>query len=103
MLWVMKMRKLILSNLIMFFLLVSFAYAAAPTHSTPYIGAHAKDDETGLVGEWRLNGNALDSSGQGNDGTVNGTTPTFEGRVGQAYEFFVDDSSDRIIIVDVVS
>ncbi len=97
----MKIRKLILSNLIMFFLLVSYIYAAAPTHSTPYIGAHAKDDETGLVGEWRLNGNADDSSGQGNDGTITGANSTFEGRVGQAYSF--DGVDDGILLTDDTS
>ena len=37
----------------------------------------------GLVGYWGFNGNANDESGNGNDGTVNGATPT-EDRFGNA-------------------
>ena len=33
-------------------------------------------DTTGLVGYWQLNGNANDSSGQGNNGTIVGATAT---------------------------
>jgi hypothetical protein len=33
-------------------------------------------DTTGLVGYWQLNGNAHDSSGQGNNGTIVGATAT---------------------------
>ncbi len=33
-------------------------------------------DETGLVGHWKFNGDALDSSGEGNDATVYAGSPT---------------------------
>ncbi len=38
--------------------------------------AGAVDIVTGLDAYWKLDGNALDSSGKGNDGTVNGATVT---------------------------
>lgn len=41
---------------------------------------------TNLVGYWRFEGNALDSSGNGNDGTIIGATPT-AGKVGNALDF----------------
>ncbi|MFN5628057.1 MAG: LamG-like jellyroll fold domain-containing protein [Bacteroidota bacterium] len=43
----------------------------------------------GLVGWWPFNGNANDESGNGNNGTVNGATPTTDrnGNVAQAYSF----------------
>ena len=50
-------------------------------------------DNTGLVGLWNLNGNALDTSGQGNDGTVTGATSTSAGRWSGAYSF---DGNDKI-------
>ncbi len=56
-------------------------------------------NESGLVGLWHLNGNALDSSGEGNDGTEqNGVAITNKGRFQQAYEFdgvndFIDVNS----------
>ena len=36
------------------------------------------DISTGLVGWWKLDGNALDSSGNGNNGTIYGATPTVD-------------------------
>jgi hypothetical protein len=43
----------------------------------------------GLVGWWPFNGNANDLSGNGNNGTVNGATPTSDmaGQPGMAYHF----------------
>jgi len=43
----------------------------------------------GLVGYWPFNGNALDESGNGNNGTVNGATLTTDrfGNAGKAYSF----------------
>jgi len=55
-------------------------------------------NETGLVGHWNLNGNALDSSGEGNDGTVTGAIVTNKGKFKQAYEF--DGVNDQIEIAD---
>jgi hypothetical protein len=50
----------------------------------------------GLVGWWPFNGNANDESGNGNNGTVNGTTLTTDrfGNAGKAYSF--DGVDDRI-------
>ena len=50
--------------------------------------------ERGLVGWWKFDGDATDSSGNGNDGTVNGVTTCyrFHPRTGSAYSFDgVDD------------
>lgn len=46
----------------------------------------------GLIGEWLFSGNADDTSGNGNDGTLSGTTPPIlttgkDGGVDKAYEF----------------
>jgi len=52
-----------------------------------------QDVRDGLVGEWKLDGNLLDTSGNGNDGTFFGGTPNYvAGRVGSCVEFDgVDD------------
>jgi len=42
---------------------------------------------SGLVGWWRFSNNALDSSGNGNDGTVNGATSYVDSPMGQALSF----------------
>ncbi|MFA4957031.1 MAG: LamG-like jellyroll fold domain-containing protein [Candidatus Methanoperedens sp.] len=42
--------------------------------------------ETGLVGEWHFDGDAKDSSGNGNDGTIYGAT-FVDGKVGKALSF----------------
>ena len=63
--------------------------------STPTLGgmnetpAPALTDESGLVGHWKLDGDATDSSGEGNDGTPQGTNPfsTTDARWEQAYQF----------------
>ncbi len=57
------------------------------------------DDDVGLVGHWKLNGNALDSSSEGNDGTVTGALVTNKGKFKQAYEF--DGVNDIINFGDV--
>jgi len=51
----------------------------------------------GLVGWWPFSGNAFDSSGNGNNGTVNGATVTTDrfGNAGKAYSF---DGVSNIII-----
>ncbi len=43
-------------------------------------------NETGLVGEWHFDGDAKDSSGNGNDGTVYGAT-FVDGKFGKALSF----------------
>ena len=52
--------------------------------------------QNGLVGWWPFCGNANDESGNGNDGTVNGATPTTDrfGNVNSAYAF--DGENDYI-------
>jgi len=53
----------------------------------------------GLVGEWLFAGNAKDTSGNGNDGTLYGTpslTTDMLGRTDSAYDF--DGSSDYVAI-----
>jgi hypothetical protein len=54
----------------------------------------------GLVGWWPFNGNANDESGNGNNGTVNGATPTQDryGNANMAYGF--DGVDDFIEITD---
>jgi len=67
--------------------------------STPTLGlldeapAPILTDESGLVGQWKLDGDATDSSGQGNDGTVSGATIITDGRWNGAYDF---DGNDLI-------
>jgi len=58
-------------------------------------------DETGLVGYWKMNSatdnstHALDSSGEGNHGEIDGAVRTNEGRFNEGYEFDgVDDYVD---------
>lgn len=50
----------------------------------------------GLVGYWPFNGNANDESGNGNNGTVNGTTVVTDknGNLNSAYSF--DGTSNNI-------
>ena len=59
------------------------------------------EDSNGLVGLWHLNDNALDSSGQGNDGSVVGALTTPNGRYGSAYDF--NGSTDFIDILGTPS
>ena len=68
------MKKLLFVLLI---LIVATSYAQVPS----YVPTN------GLVGYWPFNGNALDESGNGNNGTVNGATLTTDrfGSVGKAY------------------
>ncbi len=62
---------------------------------TPYIY-----NETGLVGSWHFSessGNAVDSSGNGNNGTlINGASFTSEGKFGNAMKF---DGTDDYVVV----
>ncbi len=54
----------------------------------------------GLVGWWPFSGNAIDSSGNGNHGTVNGATLTTDrfGNAGKAYSF--DGVNDFILLAN---
>jgi len=54
--------------------------------------------DSSLVGDWSFEGNAEDSSGNGNDGIVEGATLTNDGKIGQAYEF--DGVNDYILLPD---
>jgi uncharacterized repeat protein (TIGR02543 family) len=54
--------------------------------------------ERGLVGWWKFDGDATDSSGNGNDGTVNGATLTTD-RHGQANGAYSFDGVDDIIVI----
>ena len=54
--------------------------------------------ERGLVGWWKFDGDATDSSGNGNDGTVNGATLTTD-RHGQANGAYSFDGVDDYIQV----
>ncbi|HQX55000.1 MAG TPA: CARDB domain-containing protein [Pyrinomonadaceae bacterium] len=51
----------------------------------------------GLVGFWRANGNANDSSG-GNNGSLEGNTAYATGHEGQAFDF--DGNGDRVRVLD---
>ena len=53
--------------------------------------------ERGLVGWWKFDGDATDSSGNGNDGTVNGATLTTD-RHGQANSAYSFDGVDDYIV-----
>ena len=47
--------------------------------------------EAGLVGHWRLDGSATDSSGNGHDGEIFGDSKWVDGKIGGALEFDGDD------------
>lgn len=53
-----------------------------------------------VQGLWHLNGDATDSSGNNNNGVVNGATATQSGKFGQAYTF--NGSSDYISINSLI-
>ena len=57
---------------------------------------NAQGLDQGLVGWWKFDGDATDSSGNGNDGTVNGATLTTDrfGQTNEAYSF--DGANDWI-------
>ena len=73
------MKKILLS------VLALLAFAASGTAQTlpSYVPAN------GLVGWWPFNGNANDESGNGNNGTVNGSTLTTDrfGNSNSSYNF----------------
>jgi hypothetical protein len=55
-------------------------------------------DESGLFGYWKFNNDALDSSGQGNDGILNGGILNTTGRWNEAYNFLGRSNSDTITL-----
>ena len=59
---------------------------------------NAQGLDQGLVGWWKFDGDATDSSGNGNDGTVNGATLTTD-RHGQANGAYSFDGVDDYILV----
>jgi hypothetical protein len=78
-------------TLLITILLTSITYAQVPS----YVPVN------GLVGWWPFNGNANDESGNGNNGTVNGATLTFDrnGVANQAYSF---DGIDDYILANPI-
>jgi hypothetical protein len=61
-------KKILLMTAIAIFGLVTITIAQVPSYVAP----------NGLVGWWPFNGNANDESGNGNNGTINGATLTFD-------------------------
>jgi len=57
----------------------------------------------GLVGWWPFSGNAIDSSGNGNNGTVNGATPNTDrfGNLNKSYSF--NGSSNYILMPTMIN
>jgi hypothetical protein len=51
----------------------------------------AGDTEAGLVGHWKLDGNAIDSSGNGHNGEIFGEPKWVDGKIGGAMEVDGDD------------
>jgi hypothetical protein len=72
---------------------------SAQNVSSDYVITFAVEEVSapgGLVGHWALNGNASDSSGQGNNGVVSGGGSYISGPIGQARAFNGSDSSIRV-------
>jgi hypothetical protein len=70
-------------------------YALSREFITP-----VQPDPAGLVGHWALDGNLQDSSGLGNDGTLNGNPTYAVGKVGQAMSF---DGFEDYVAIDGVA
>ena len=81
-----------------FFPSLNFFYSFSPSLSSLLLTfltlfitqvATAQIPSNGLVGYWPFNGNAIDASGNGNNGTVNGATLTTDrfGNANSAYSF----------------
>ncbi len=73
------MKKKVIISLIFLLILSSIAYADITT------------DCTNVAALYHFDGDANDSSGNGNDGTVNGATYNSSGKVNGAYDFDGDD------------
>ncbi len=93
--------------ILIFSSIISPAYAALNITKSGDLTATKFDelgfDPTGLVGYWQLNGNANDSSGNHNDGTIMGATATTDrfGTAGQALSF--DGLSQYVNVGDPAS
>jgi len=70
-------------------------YALSREFITP-----VQPNAAGLVGHWAFEGNLQDSSGLGNDGTLNGNPTYAVGKVGQAMSF---DSFEDYVVIDGVA
>lgn len=70
-------------------------YALSREFITP-----VEPNAAGLVGNWAFEGNLQDSSGLGNDGTLNGNPTYAVGKVGQAMSF---DSFEDYVVIDGVA
>ena len=68
-------------------LLFLFSFCALFVYAQQNIPSYVPS--SGLVGWWPFTGNAIDSSGNGNNGTVNGATLTSDrfGNASKAYSF----------------
>ncbi len=73
------MKKKVIISLIFLLILSSIAYADITTNCS------------NVAALYHLDGNANDSSGNGNDGTVNGATYNSSGKVNGAFDFDGDD------------
>ena len=98
--WVAILRVVIL--LIVVYGMMPSAFAAFDISKSGDLTATEFDevgfDTTGLVGYWQLNGNANDSSGQGNNGTIVGATATTD-RFGTANMAMSFNGSNNYIAV----
>lgn len=70
------------------------------SHSNQFYGASEEDsvDSDNLVLQLKMNGNALDSSGQGNDGSTSGDASVVPAKFGLGYDF--DGDGDRLTVAD---
>lgn len=75
-----------------FLMLMTLVFSAASAQVPSYVPS------SGLVGWWPFNGNANDESGNGNNGTVNGATPTTDrfGIQNSAYNYNGTSSYIRV-------
>jgi len=70
-------------------------YSYSPEFITP-----VEPSSAGLIGHWKFDGDTLDSSGLGNDGTANGDPTYAVGQVGQAISL---DGIDDYVTIDGVT
>jgi hypothetical protein len=91
-------RKVLLSPLFIVILVIIFGVGIAG--AAVYFGTRGGDStsQKGPVGEWKFDGNAKDSSPNGNHGTVTGATLTTDrkGQTNSAYHF--NGTTDHITV-----
>lgn len=77
---------------------IYYSVSSDITNTSGFIFGSGSSLTQGLVGWWKMNGNANDSSGNSNNGTVNGATLTTNrsGQASMAYSF--DGVNDNIIL-----